>query len=330
MIETPDADMPASDSLVRTRALAEALRREIGKAIIGQEEAIEHLMVALLAGGHVLLEGPPGTAKTFLAQCFAAATGLDFGRIQFTPDLLPGDILGSNLFNFQTSRFTLTRGPIFTELLLADEINRTPPKTQAALLEAMQERRVTLDGVTHPLPDSFMVVATQNPIESQGVYPLPEAQLDRFAFKLVVRYPDAAEEAAIVARYGMGGGPPRPADHGVTQVADAGAIARAREAIGKVTLSDEVIGYTVALVRATRESAEIASGASPRAAVLLAQAARARAALEGRDYVLPDDVKALATAALRHRLILSPAAEIEGRRIEELVAGLIETTEAPR
>ena len=319
-----------SEALDQTRALADAVRGEIGKAIVGQEETVSHLIVALVAGGHVLLEGPPGTAKTFLAQCFAAATGLDFGRIQFTPDLLPGDILGSNLFNFQTSQFTLTHGPIFRELLLADEINRTPPKTQAALLEAMQERRVTLDGRTHELPENFMVVATQNPIESQGVYPLPEAQLDSFAFKLVVPYPSAEEEEAIVARFGARGGPPRPADHGVSQVADAAAIAAARAAVEAVTLSAEVIAYAVALVRATRTSADIASGASPRAAVLLAHAACARAALEGRDYVLPDDVKALATAVLRHRLLLSPAAEIEGRQVEELVAGLIEAVEAPR
>ncbi len=324
------SELEVAGELERTRALAAAVRAEIGKAIVGQEEVVEHLVVALIAGGHVLLEGPPGTAKTFLAQCFAAATGLDFGRIQFTPDLLPGDILGANLFNFQTSQFTLTRGPIFTELLLADEINRTPPKTQAALLEAMQERRVTLDGHTHSLPDNFTVVATQNPIESQGVYPLPEAQLDRFAFKLVVPYPSAQEEAAIVSRFAARGGPPRPADHGVGQVADADAIMAARRAVERVTLSSEVILYCVALVRATRESADIASGASPRAAVQLAHAARARAALEGRDYVLPDDVKALAIAALRHRLLLSPAAEIEGRQVEELVTGMVEATEAPR
>jgi MoxR-like ATPase len=317
-------------SLDQARSLAEALRGEIGKAVVGLEDTVEHLTIALLAQGHVLLEGPPGTAKTFLAQCFAAATGLEFGRIQFTPDLLPGDILGSNLFNFQTSQFTLTRGPIFRELLLADEINRTPPKTQAALLEAMQERRVTLDGQTHPLPDRFMVVATQNPIESQGVYQLPEAQLDRFLFKLLIPYPSAEEEAAIVARFGERNGPPRAAEFGIGPVADAASLAAAQAAIGSVTLAEEVIGYTVALVRATRGSADIASGASPRAAVLLAAAARARAALHGRDYVLPDDVKALATATLRHRLLLSPAAEIEGRQVEELVAGLIEQTEAPK
>ncbi len=256
--------------------------------------------------------------------------GLDFGRIQFTPDLLPGDILGSNLFNFQTSQFTLTRGPIFCELLLADEINRTPPKTQAALLEAMQERRVTLDGETHPLPGHFMVVATQNPIENQGVYPLPEAQLDRFLFKLLVPYPSAEEEAAIVARFGDRSGPSGPADFGVERVTDAATLNGIAEAVSTVTLAQDVIDYVVRLVRATRESAELACGASPRAAVLLANGARARAALEGRDYVLPDDVKALATAVLRHRLLLSPAAEIEGREIEELVAALVEQTEAPR
>src|SRR5918993_2123275 len=187
--------------LAEVGQLAGAIRGEVAKAIVGQSGTVDHLLVALLARGHVLLEGPPGTAKTFLAQCFAASLGLDFGRIQFTPDLMPGDILGSNLFNFQTSEFTLTRGPIFCELLLADEINRTPPKTQAALLEAMQERAVTIDGETHSLSDRFMVVATQNPIESQGVYPLPEAQLDRFLFKLLVPYPSAEDEAAIVRRF---------------------------------------------------------------------------------------------------------------------------------
>lgn len=312
------------------RAMAQAIRGEVGKAIVGQDETIDHLLVALVSEGHVLLEGPPGTAKTFLAQCFACALGLDYGRIQFTPDLLPGDILGSNLFNFQTSQFTLTRGPIFCELLLADEINRTPPKTQAALLEAMQERRVTLDGETHALPDRFMVVATQNPIENQGVYPLPEAQLDRFLFKLLVSYPSEEEEAAIVARFGERQGPPRPAEFGIAAVTDAARLAQASAALNGVTVAQEIVDYVVRLIRATRESADLSSGASPRAAVLLANAARARAALEGRDYVIPDDVKALATAVLRHRLVLSPAAEIEGREMEALVADLVESTEAPR
>ncbi len=317
-------------TLAEVSTLAGKIRGQVGKAVVGQTATIDALLTALLAQGHVLLEGPPGTAKTFMAQCFAASLGLDFGRIQFTPDLMPGDILGSNLFNFQTSQFTLTRGPIFTELLLADEINRTPPKTQAALLEAMQERRVTLDGKAHPLPANFLVVATQNPIESQGVYPLPEAQLDRFLFKLLVSYPSAAEEAKIVANFGSHAGPPRPEQLGVEKVADAATIAAAARAVKTVTLAETVIDYIVRLIRATRDSADLASGASPRAAVLLANAARARAALEARDYVVPDDVKALAAPVLRHRLLLSPAAEIEGKQVEALVAELVESTEAPR
>lgn len=311
--------------------LATAIRGQIAKAIVGQDEAVDHLLIALLARGHVLLEGPPGTAKTFLAQCFAATLGLDFGRIQFTPDLMPGDILGSNLFNFQTSQFTLTRGPIFCDLLLADEINRTPPKTQAALLEAMQERRVTLDGKAHPLAQHFMVVATQNPIESQGVYPLPEAQLDRFLFKLVIPYPALEEELQIVARYGGAKtGPASPAALGITPAADERILADAAAAVQAITLSQPVLDYIVRLIRATRESADLACGASPRAAVLLAGAARARAALAGRDYVVPDDVKALAPAVLRHRLLLSPAAEIEGKNTQALVVELVERTQAPR
>ncbi|MEL7687905.1 MoxR family ATPase [Citromicrobium bathyomarinum] len=317
-------------ALETLRGLAANVKAEVGKAIVGQEDIVDHLLVALIAQGHVLMEGPPGTAKTFLAQCFARATGLDYGRIQFTPDLLPGDILGSNLFNFQTSQFTLTRGAIFTELLLADEINRTPPKTQAALLEAMQERRVTLDGETHVLPDRFMVIATQNPIESQGVYPLPEAQLDRFLFKLLAEYPSEEEEANIVARFGAQQGPPRPENLGVEAVATREALQESIASVSAVTLAPENVEYVVRLVRATRGHADLATGASPRAAVLLGNAARVRAALEGRDYVVPDDIKALATAVLRHRLILSAAAEIEGREVEAIVGDLIESTEAPR
>ena len=317
-------------SLAEVRTLADSIRAEIAKAIVGQEAMVDMLLTALLSEGHVLLEGPPGTAKTFLANAFATALGLDFGRIQFTPDLLPGDILGSNLFNFQTSQFTLTRGPIFCDLLLADEINRTPPKTQAALLEAMQERRVTLDGETHRLPERFMVVATQNPIENQGVYPLPEAQLDRFLFKLLVPYPAEEEEARIVSTYGQRSGPQRPADLGVGAVTNSTGLVAASAALSHVTVADEITRYVVRLIRATRDHPELTVGASPRAAVLLAGAARARAALEGRAYAIPDDVKALAVPVLRHRLTLSPAAEIEGRDMEALVAELVEATEAPR
>lgn len=312
------------------KTLADNIRAEVGKAIIGQEEIVDHLLIALFSSGHVLLEGPPGTAKTFLAQCFSATLNLDFGRIQFTPDLMPGDIIGSNLFNFQTSSFTLTRGPIFCDLLLADEINRTPPKTQAAMLEAMQERAVTIDGETHKLSSRFMVVATQNPIEQQGVYPLPEAQLDRFLFKLLVQYPDAAEEKMIVSRYGERTGAPGPADFGITAQADEKTLIAASDVTKTVKLVEDVVDYIVRLVRATRETADLENGASPRAAIMLASAARARAAISGRDYVIPDDVKALAPSVLRHRTLLSPAAEIEGRNVDAIVETLVEQTEAPR
>jgi MoxR-like ATPase len=312
------------------KVLAERIRAEMHKALVGQEEMIDLMLISLFSAGHILLEGPPGTAKTFAAQCFARTLGLDFKRIQFTPDLMPGDVLGSNLFNFQTSAFTLTRGPIFCELLLADEINRTPPKTQAALLEAMQERSVTLDGVSHALSSRFMVVATQNPIEQQGVYPLPEAQLDRFLFKFVVEYPDEAEERRIVSDHGSRFGAPKPADWGVSQVVTTEEIGQALDVVRGNRLADEITAYVVALVRATRASADLEAGASPRAAAMLAGAARARAALDGRDYVLPDDVKALAPSVLRHRVILSPSAQIDGLRAEVIIGRLIDQVDAPK
>lgn len=311
-------------------ALGSAIDDEVAKAVVGQSRVVRLMLVALLSGGHVLLEGPPGTAKTLLAQSFARTVALDFGRIQFTPDLMPGDIVGANLFNFQTSSFALTRGPVFCDLLLADEINRTPPKTQAALLEAMQERAITLDGRTERLSDRFTVVATQNPIEQQGVYPLPEAQLDRFLFKIGIDYPDEAAERAIVAQYGAARGVPRAADEGVTHVADGAALSAAIEAVQRVGLVEEIVAYVVALVRATRAHPDLANGASPRAAAALASAARAAAALDARDYVIPDDVQALAAPLLRHRLILAPAAEIDGRRIDDVVADLIAAVEPPR
>ena len=317
-------------NLPDVRTLADTIRSEVARAIVGQEEAVELMLIALFSSGHMLLEGPPGTAKTFLVQCFARVLGLGFGRIQFTPDLMPGDILGSNLFNFQTSQFTLTRGPIFCELLLADEINRTPPKTQAALLEAMQERAVTIDGETHALSERFMVIATQNPIEQQGVYPLPEAQLDRFLFKHRMEYPSVEDERRIVTEHGARFGAPRPAEWGIETRVTGDQVAAAIAAVEAVPMVAEVVDYVVALVRATREAADLETGASPRAASMLAGAARARAALDGRDYVIPDDVKALAPAVLRHRIALSPAAEIEGRPVESVIARLIEQVEAPR
>ncbi|WP_374657976.1 AAA family ATPase [Phenylobacterium sp.] len=316
--------------VAEVNVIAAQIRREIAKAVIGQDEAVDLLLTALFAGGHVLLEGPPGTAKTLLAQAFATSLGLDYGRIQFTPDLMPGDIIGANLFNFQTSTFTLTRGPVFCELLLADEINRTPPKTQAALLEAMQERRITIDGKPHPLSERFTVVATQNPIEQQGTYPLPEAQLDRFLFKHVLAYPAREAEMAIVAQHGARSGSPNPSDLGVAKVAEGDAVRDAVATVAKVRLTDDVAGYIVDLVRATRETPETETGASPRAGAMLALAARARATLEGRDYVIPDDVKTLALPVLRHRLVLSPAAEIEGRQVDQVIATLLDQVAAPR
>ena len=317
-------------NVTEVKGLADQVRAEIGKAIVGQGDTIDLLLTALFARGHVLLEGPPGVAKTYLAQCFARTLGLDFGRIQFTPDLMPADIIGSNVFNFQTSTFSLTEGPLFCELLLADEINRTPPKTQAALLEAMQERRVTLDGKSRALSASFMVVATQNPLEQQGTYPLPEAQLDRFLFKQAMGYPSRDEERRIVAEYGTQSGHADPAERGVTRVATADHLTEAHRAVAGVRLTDEIIDYVLDLVRSTRETPDLSSGASPRSAAQLALAARSRAALDGRDYVIPDDVKALALPTLRHRVILSPAAEIDGRRADQIIQSLVDLAAAPR
>lgn len=312
------------------KALATQIREEVAKAITGQHDTVDLMLTALFAGGHILLEGPPGTAKTMTARCFAQALGVAYGRIQFTPDLMPGDIVGSNIYNFQTGQFTLTHGPIFCDLLLADEINRTPPKTQAALLEAMQEHAVTFDGTTHSLGQNFMVVATQNPIEHQGVYPLPEAQLDRFLFKHRVSYPDAQEEKAIIIHHGGGTASHDIKQYGITAQADRTTLEKALATVGEVTLVDDVVDYIARLVRATRASPDLEVGASPRAGAMLARAARARAALDGRAYVIPDDVKALAVPALRHRVILSPAAQIDGRLVEQIVTDLVDQTEAPR
>ena len=316
--------------LDQVRTLAERVRAEAGKAIVGHAETLDLMLVALFSGGHILLEGPPGTAKTLLAHCFARTLAMQFGRIQFTPDLMPGDIIGTNLFNFQTSRFTLTKGPVFCDILLADEINRTPPKTQAALLEAMQERQVTLDGERHVLGKRFTVIATQNPIEQQGTYPLPEAQLDRFLFKQTLAYPDQQQEERIVAEHGLRIGMPDPDVLGIQPVANAGDVEAAVELISSIRLSVPVVGYIVRIIRATRSSPEITYGASPRAGAMLASAARARAVLEGRGYVIPDDVKALAFPVLRHRIVLSAAAEIDGRRPDDVARTLVERVDAAR
>jgi MoxR-like ATPase len=310
--------------------VGDKLKEQVRKTVVGQDTALDLLLVSLLSEGHMILEGVPGTAKTMLVQTFAAALSLDFGRIQFTPDLMPGDVLGTNLFNFQTSEFSLTKGPIFTQLLLADEINRTPPKTQAALLQAMQERSVTIDGETHALGDGFMVIATQNPIEQQGTYPLPEAQLDRFLFKHVLDYPSEEEERAIVARHGHSTAMPKLSEFGIQPVADMESLIAVRRFVDTIRLSDDMVAYIVAIVRATRENPSLQFGASPRAANMLASAARATAAISGRDYVIPDDVKFIAAPALRHRVVLAPGAEIEGMWVDSVVAQILDQTPAPR
>jgi MoxR-like ATPase len=312
------------------RSLAESIRGEVRKAVIGQEEVVELMLTSLLVGGHILLEGVPGTAKTLLTQAFAASLRLDFGRIQFTPDLMPGDVLGTNLFNFQTNGFILTKGPIFTQLLLADEINRTPPKTQAALLQAMNERVVTIDGQDHQLGENFMVVATQNPIEQQGTYPLPEAQLDRFLFKIIIDHPGCDEEREILRRHGHRSAMPRLADFGLEPVADGAVLLGMRRAVEAIRLTDALIDYIVDVVRATREHASLEVGASTRAANMLAAAARAFAILQGRDFVIPDDIKTLALPVLRHRLVLSPGAEIEGLGADRVLREILDQVAAPR
>jgi MoxR-like ATPase len=312
------------------RAIAERIRGEVRKVVVGQDEVIDLSLTSLLVGGHILLEGVPGTAKTLLAQAFATSLALDFGRIQFTPDLMPGDLLGTNLFNFQTNSFILTKGPIFTQLLLADEINRTPPKTQAALLQAMNERVVTIDGRDYALGDGFMVVATQNPIEQQGTYPLPEAQLDRFLFKIIITHPSRDEEREIVRRHGHHSAMPRLQDFGLTAVVDAGTLSELRALASRIRLSDELIDYIVDLIRATRQHSSLEVGASSRAATMLAAAVRAFAALQGRDFVIPDDAKTLALPVLRHRLMLSPGAEIEGLTADRVLGEILDQTAAPR
>ncbi len=317
-------------TLETLHARADALRAEIAKTVHGQEDAIDMLLVALFARGHVLLEGPPGTAKTLLARSFASALNLEFGRIQFTPDLMPGDVLGTSIFNFQTSTFTLTKGPVFSQVLLADEINRAPPKTQAALLQAMNERIVTIDGEDHDLGREFIVIATQNPIEQQGTYPLPEAQLDRFLFKLVIEFPPEDIEMAILKHHAA-----EPLDFGaatdkVAEVLDADALAQSRDVIDGIIIDDDILAYILRLVRATRESAEISYGASTRAADAVASATRAAAALQGRDFAIPDDVKRLFIPALRHRIVLGPAAEIEGRTTVQVLENILNQIEAPR
>ncbi len=310
--------------------IRERFLREAERAVVGQDETLELLLVSLLAGGHVLLEGVPGTAKTLMAKTLASLLRAEFSRVQFTPDLMPSDILGTSVYDLQTGHFNLRRGPIFTNVLLADEINRAPAKTQSALLEAMEERQVTLEGDRHQLPDLFMVIATQNPIEYEGTYPLPEAQLDRFFFKLLVDYGDAEVEQAILARYHRGFDSRHLDALQLQPVIDEPTLANLRGGWQDVSVEAGVMTYITSIIRATRGSNDVLLGASPRAGIAMLLGSKVLAALNGRDYVLPDDVKRLALPVLRHRILLKPEAELEALTPDTVIQRLLAGVEVPR
>ena len=306
------------------------IQDEIRKAIVGQESAVEQVLVAILANGHVLLEGVPGIAKTLLVRAMARALNLHYGRIQFTPDLMPSDVIGTNIFNPKQGDFELRHGPVFVNVLLADEINRTPPKTQAALLEAMEERTVTIDGNAYQLPPPFLVFATQNPIEFEGTYPLPEAQQDRFLLKVVLTYPGADVEMDVLRRHHAGFRPQNLEDAGIQPVVDAAQLVQMQDEVGKINVEDKIFNYIYHLVLSTRKSNDVLVGASPRAGIAMLNCGKAMAALRGRDFVIPDDVKDLALPILRHRVLLRPEAEIEGLTADRVLTSLIEAQVVPR
>jgi MoxR-like ATPase len=326
----PSAGGPFWSDPADPRGALAAVRAEVAKAVVGQDPVVTGLLIALLCQEHVLLEGVPGVAKTLLVRALAASLRLQSKRVQFTPDLMPGDVTGSLIYDARTARFEFREGPIFTNLLLADEINRTPPKTQAALLEAMQERQVSVEGTARPLPEPFLVAATQNPVEYEGTYPLPEAELDRFLLKLTVAVPDRDEEIGIVARHAAGFDPRDLAAAGITQVAGPAELASARAATGRVLVSPEITGYIVDLCRATRQSPSLLLGVSPRGATALLATARAWAWLSGRDYVTPDDVKTLARPTFRHRVQLRPEAELEGTTPDGILEAVLASVPVPR
>ena len=310
--------------------VARRLTGEMAKAVVGQEDAVEHMVVALLAGGHALLEGVPGTAKTLMARALAAIGGAHFRRIQFTPDLMPSDVIGVNVYNTVTGVFSFRPGPLFADLLLADEINRAPPKTQAALLEAMEERQATVDGTAYALSPIFTVFATQNPVEFEGTYPLPEAQLDRFLLKVKVDYPAEAVETHILDRVEAGFDANDLATASLAVVTDVPTLQDLRRAVRAVHTEESVRRYVTRIVRATRTLPACSLGASPRAAVMLLLAAKAHAVIAGRAFVTPDDVKDMAFPVLRHRLLLTPEEEVEGRSTDDCIRELLLGIEAPR
>jgi len=315
---------------VKTPRLAQRITQMLGKAIVGQQTVIEQMLVAVLARGHVLMEGVPGVAKTLLVRALARCLDLDFTRVQLTPDLMPSDIIGTHVFDSTTNEFHLHRGPIFTTLLLADEINRAPAKTQSALLEAMQERQVTIEGETCRLDEDFAVFATQNPIEYEGTYPLPEAQLDRFLLKIVVDYPTAEEEDELLARTHQGFDAQQLEEAGVEPVATADDLAECREEILEVNVEEPVLHYIGEIIRRSRDSGQLVLGCSPRAAVMLLQASKALAAARGGQFVTPDHIKAIAAPVLRHRLILHPEADIEGLVPDDIVHNILSSVAVPR
>lgn len=310
-------------------ALAQHIRTEVSKVIIGQREVVDQLVVVLVCGGHAVMEGVPGLAKTLAVKSLARICGLDFQRVQCTADLMPADVTGTNVFNMSTNKFSMHRGPVFTDLLLVDEINRTSPRTQAALLEAMEERQVTIDGVRYPLAENFTVFATQNPIEFEGTYPLPEAQLDRFLLKIHVGYPSVDEEIEMLSRYEKGFNPRLLQEMDLVALG-AGMLSAARHEVQRVRVEPALHSYVIALARRTRDWPAISLGASPRAAIGLFFVARAMAGMDGRDYMLPDDIKAAALPVLRHRILLKPEADLEGLTSDEVIKQVISAVEVPK